>query len=69
MLLQIGLSEHSVLADFHPDAEEYFNVTMSLKTVVSDLRDRNKRLPRKVICHCVGNDSHRVERHRDHSRF
>ena len=69
MLLQIGLSKHLVLSDFHPDAEEYFTVRTSLKTVVTDLCDRNKRLTRKVIWHCVGNDSERVEGHRDRFRF
>ena len=69
MLLQVGLSKHSVLSDFHPDAGEYFNVRTSLKTVVADLCDRNRRLTRKVICHCVGNESERVEGHIDRPRF
>lgn len=48
MLLQIGMSDKSVLKDFHPDAEDLYNVTMDLATVCKELKDRNKRMPRRV---------------------
>lgn len=47
-LLQIGISDKSILRDFHPDAEDLYNVTMDLTTVCTDLKDRNKRMPRRV---------------------
>ena len=46
--LQIGMSDKSILRDFHPDAEDLYNVTMDLATVCNDLRDRNRRMPRRV---------------------
>ena len=42
--IRIGLSENSVFAVFHPDAEQLFNVTSSLKRVCDDLRDPNVSL-------------------------
>lgn len=49
MLLQIGISDKSILRDFHPDAEDLYNVTMDLSTVCKDLKDRDKRMPRRVM--------------------
>lgn len=49
MLLQIGISDKSILRDFHPDAEDLYNVTMDLSTVCKDLRNRDKRMPRRVM--------------------
>lgn len=46
--MQIGMSDKSVLRDFHPDAEDLYNVTMDLSTVCNELKDRNKRMPRRV---------------------
>ena len=46
--VQIGMSEKSVLRDFHPDAEDLYNVTMDLSNVCRELKDRNKRMPRRV---------------------
>ena len=46
--MQIGMSDKSVLKDFHPDAEDLYNVTMDLSTVCKELKDRNKRMPRRV---------------------
>ena len=48
--MQIGMSDKSILKDFHPDAEDLYNVTMDLSTVCKELKDRNKRMPRRV-CH------------------
>ena len=42
------MSDKSVLRDFHPDAEDLYNVTMDLSTVCKELKDRNKRMPRRV---------------------
>ncbi|DBA75732.1 TPA: hypothetical protein ACH3X1_010149 [Trebouxia sp. C0004] len=47
--LKIGMSDKSVLRDFHPDAEDLYNVTMDLSTVCKELRDRNKRMPRRDV--------------------
>lgn len=49
MVVQIGMSDKSMLRDFHPDAEDLYNVTMDLSTVCKELKDRNKRMPRRVI--------------------
>ena len=49
ILLQIGMSDKSILRDFHPDAEDLYNVTMDLSTVCKELKDRNKRMPRRVM--------------------
>jgi hypothetical protein len=42
------MSDKSILRDFHPDAEDLYNVTMDLSTVCKELKDRNKRMPRRV---------------------
>ncbi|DBA86388.1 TPA: hypothetical protein ACH3X2_005613 [Trebouxia sp. C0005] len=47
--LKIGMSDKSVLRDFHPDAEDLYNVTMDLSTVCNELKDRNKRMPRRDV--------------------
>ena len=31
--LKLGISEKRILRDLHPDAEDYFNVTMDLQKV------------------------------------
>ena len=49
VFLQIGMSDKSILRDFHPDAEDLYNVTMDLSTVCKELKDRNKRMPRRVM--------------------
>lgn len=49
IVVQIGMSDKSMLRDFHPDAEDLYNVTMDLSTVCKELKDRNKRMPRRVI--------------------
>jgi hypothetical protein len=46
--LQLGFSKDTVLRDFHPDAMMLFNATADLKKVCTQLRDQQKRLPRKV---------------------
>ena len=48
LTMQIGMSDKSVLRDFHPDAEDLYNVTMDLSTVCKELKDCNKRMPRRV---------------------
>ena len=42
------MREDSLVPMIHEDAGDLLNVTSSLKTVCHDLRDRNKRSPRKV---------------------
>ncbi|KAJ8019961.1 DNA ligase 4 [Holothuria leucospilota] len=42
--MKIGLSQTSVFAAFHPDAEDFFNVTNSLAKVCTDLADPKVRL-------------------------
>ena len=49
MFVQIGMSDKSILRDFHPDAEDLYNVTMDLSTVCKELKDRSKRMPRRVM--------------------
>lgn len=46
--LKLGMSEKSVFHEFHPDAEDLFNVTCDLKLVCEKLRDRNQRHNRQV---------------------
>lgn len=52
-MLQIGMSDKTILKDFHPDAEDLYNVTMDLSTVCTELKDRSKRMPRRVCHHCL----------------
>ncbi|XP_041473446.1 DNA ligase 4-like isoform X2 [Lytechinus variegatus] len=42
--MKVGLSQQSILGTFHPDAEDFFNVTNSLAKVCSDLSDPSVRL-------------------------
>lgn len=49
--LKLGISERSIFHEFHPDAEDLFNVTCDLKLVCEKLRDRNQRHKRQVCCH------------------
>lgn len=46
--LKLGISEKTVFNEFHPDAEDYFNVTCDLKLVCEKLRDRSIRYKRQV---------------------
>lgn len=46
--LKLGISEKSIFQEFHPDAEDLFNVTCDLKLVCEKLRDRSQRHKRQV---------------------
>ena len=46
--LKLGVSEKSIFHEFHPDAEDLFNVTCDLKLVCEKLKDRNQRHKRQV---------------------
>lgn len=50
MRVQISLGEATLFREYHPDAEALFNMTMDLKKVILDLRDKNYRLPKRVSC-------------------
>ncbi|KAL0734964.1 hypothetical protein Bca4012_011174 [Brassica carinata] len=47
--LKLGMSERSIFQEFHPDAEDLFNVTCDLKLVCEKLRDRHQRHKRQDI--------------------
>jgi hypothetical protein len=47
-MLQISMSETRILKDWHTDAEHLYNTTMDLRRCIEELRDPNKRYPRKV---------------------
>lgn len=47
--LKLGMSERSIFQEFHPDAEDLFNVTCDLKLVCEKLRDRHQRHKRQVF--------------------
>lgn len=47
--LKLGTSEKSIFHEFHPDAEDLFNVTCDLKLVCEKLRDRSRRHKRQDI--------------------
>ncbi|KAL1217453.1 DNA ligase 4 [Cardamine amara subsp. amara] len=47
--LKLGMSEKSIFHEFHPDAEDLFNVTCDLKLVCEKLRDRHQRHKRQDI--------------------
>ncbi|KAI4335354.1 hypothetical protein L6164_014007 [Bauhinia variegata] len=47
--LKLGISEKSIFNEFHPDAEDMFNVTCDLKLVCEKLKDRNQRHKRQDI--------------------
>lgn len=50
--LKLGISEKSIFHEFHPDAEDLFNVTCDLKLVCEKLRDRGQRHKRQVSFEC-----------------
>lgn len=47
--LKLGISEKSIFHEFHPDAEDLFNVTCDLKLVCERLKDRTQRHKRQVL--------------------
>ncbi|XP_020593800.1 DNA ligase 4 [Phalaenopsis equestris] len=47
--LKMGISEKSIFHEFHPDAEDLFNVTCDLKLVCEKLKDRSQRHKRQDI--------------------
>ncbi|CAM0902638.1 unnamed protein product [Alopecurus aequalis] len=47
--LKLGISEKSVFHEFHPDAEDLFNVTCDLKLVCEKLNDPSRRHERQDI--------------------
>ncbi|KAK8515564.1 hypothetical protein V6N12_075601 [Hibiscus sabdariffa] len=47
--LKLGISEKSIFQEFHPDAEDLFNVTCDLKLVCEKLKDRSHRHKRQDI--------------------
>eukprot|EP00268_Persea_americana_P049947 TRINITY_DN5399_c0_g1_i4.p1 TRINITY_DN5399_c0_g1~~TRINITY_DN5399_c0_g1_i4.p1 ORF type:complete len:1125 (+),score=246.07 TRINITY_DN5399_c0_g1_i4:102-3377(+) len=47
--LKLGISEKSIFHEFHPDAEDLFNVTCDLKLVCERLKDRTQRHKRQDI--------------------
>ncbi|KAG6411422.1 hypothetical protein SASPL_129504 [Salvia splendens] len=47
--LKLGISEKSIFHEFHPDAEDLFNVTCDLKLVCEKLQDRSQRHKRQDI--------------------
>ncbi|XP_047063165.1 putative DNA ligase 4 [Lolium rigidum] len=47
--LKVGISEKGVFHEFHPDAEDLFNVTCDLKLVCEKLNDRSQRHKRQDI--------------------
>lgn len=46
--MQIGLSETSILAAYHQDAVERYNVTCDFPGVIRELTDPHKRFPFQV---------------------
>ena len=52
MYVQIGLSETSVLKDYHKDALDRHNVTCDFPKVIRELVDPHKRFPFQVN-HCI----------------
>ncbi|KAL5214254.1 hypothetical protein ABZP36_003406 [Zizania latifolia] len=47
--LKLGISEKSIFHEFHPDAEDLFNVTCDLKLVCEKLNDRSQSHKRQDI--------------------
>ncbi|XP_012702657.2 putative DNA ligase 4 [Setaria italica] len=47
--LKLGISEKSIFDEFHPDAQDLFNVTCDLKFVCEKLKDRSQRHKRQDI--------------------
>ena len=50
LCLQVGLTEASVLREYHPDAQDLISVDNNLEKLLLDLRDPHKRFPRQVTC-------------------
>ncbi len=46
--MQIGLSETSILKEYHVDAVERYNVTCDFPGVIRELTDPHKRFPFQV---------------------
>lgn len=53
--LKLGISEKSIFHEFHPDAEDLFNVTCDLKLVCEKLSDRSQRHKRQVCAKLSNN--------------
>ncbi|CAN4084839.1 unnamed protein product [Withania somnifera] len=71
--LKLGISEKSIFHEFHPDAEDFFNVTCDLKLVCEKLRDRSQRHKRQlhgkeVVVECKF-DGDRIQIHRNNSEL
>ncbi|KAF0894154.1 hypothetical protein E2562_034886 [Oryza meyeriana var. granulata] len=47
--LKLGISEKSIFHEFHPDAEDLFNVTCDLRLVCEKLNDQSQRHKRQDI--------------------
>lgn len=47
--LKLGISEKSIFHEFHPDAEDLFNVTCDLKLVCEKLKDHTQRQKKQVV--------------------
>nr|XP_009414979.1 PREDICTED: DNA ligase 4 isoform X1 [Musa acuminata subsp. malaccensis] len=47
--LKLGISEKSIFHEFHPDAEDLFNVTCDLKLVCEKLKDHTQRQKKQDI--------------------
>ncbi|KAJ4963500.1 hypothetical protein NE237_023439 [Protea cynaroides] len=67
--LKLGISEKSIFHEFHPDAEDLFNVTCDLKLVCEKLRDRSQRHKRQlhgkeVVVECKF-DGDRIQIHKN----
>jgi len=50
--VQIGLSENSMMKDYHKDALDRYNVTCDFPRVIRELVDPHKRFPFQVSCQC-----------------
>ncbi|XP_043805964.1 DNA ligase 4 isoform X3 [Manihot esculenta] len=67
--LKLGISEKSIFHEFHPDAEDLFNVTCDLKLVCEKLKDRSQRHKRQlhvkeVVMECKF-DGDRIQIHKN----
>ncbi|GJN01825.1 hypothetical protein PR202_ga19126 [Eleusine coracana subsp. coracana] len=67
--LKLGISEKSIFQEFHPDAEDLFNVTCDLKFVCEKLNDRSQRHKRQlhgkqVVAECKF-DGDRIQIHKN----
>jgi DNA ligase 4 len=47
--LKIGLSEKTILGNYHDDAVDYFNVTSDLRKVCTDLKDKSVRISHQDV--------------------